>query len=321
MCLVSILVPVYNVEKYFYRCLVSLFEQDFESIEYVFVNDASQDSSMEILKNVIDKYPKRKKYVKIVNHSRNMGLAVARRTAVQHASSDYIVHIDSDDCIDVDMISKMYELVTHNNCDIVLSNTLIEYKNCKLNFSAENVIDKFSYLSDLLTRKSIFTIWGKLLKKSIIIDNNLYAEAGINNGEDYQVYPRIVYYANVIGSVNATYYYNKCNQSSYTNSISHKGINDIIISQRILNTFFLTDNRIDISIVEASSMMTIISLLSVSPLNEYSFIFSSFTKIDYRNSHISLSYRILLFLMQFKFYRLSYMLVSLYKYFFHKKRR
>ena len=322
MSLVSILVPVYNVEKYFRHCLESLFEQDFNSIEYLFVNDCSTDCSMDILNDMIEKYPNRKNNIKIVNHSQNMGLAAARNTAVQNATSDYIIHVDSDDYIDRNMVSKMYAAAQAGHFDIVLSDILIEYANNKSMIKADKVITKYSYLCNLVTRKSFACIFGKLIKRDLIINNNIYAKAGINNGEDYQVYPRIAYFANSIGSVNAVYHYNKCNANSYTNSLSHKGIEEIIISQGIINDFFSKDDRLSPIVIEESNIFTEISLLSVASIKEFPYIASCFK--DYKSIkqyNIKLGYKILLLLIRRRMFRLSYIIISLYKILFWRKRR
>ena len=71
-CDISIIVPIYNAEKYIEKCVTTLFEQDYNNIEFVFVNDCSLDKSMEILENTIEKYPNRKNHVKIVNNFINI---------------------------------------------------------------------------------------------------------------------------------------------------------------------------------------------------------------------------------------------------------
>ena len=320
MNLVSILVPIYNVEKYFQRCLTSLFEQNFQSIEYVFVNDCSQDNSMKILSKTITKYPKRIKDIKIINHPKNMGLAVARKTAIEHATSDYIIHVDSDDYIDSNMVRDLYNEAQRSNADVVLVNTSFEYSRHN-RIVTVNYLNKGQYLQDMLTRKALFRIAGILIRREIITKNDIYPIPGINFGEDYQVTPRIIYYAENISKINAIYHYDQTNQSSYSNTLTHKGISDIIESQKILNNFFLEYNRVDVSVLKASTIMTIISLLSVSNVDEYNFIYSSFKRLDYGKMNISLWYKILLFLMRFRLYRLSYSFIMLYKYIFHQNRR
>lgn len=319
MNLVSILVPIYNVEKYFQRCLTSLFEQNFRYIEYVFVNDCSQDNSMKILAETITKYPKRMKDIKIINHPKNMGLAVARKTAIEHATTDYIIHIDSDDYIDSNMVGDLYNEAQRSNADVVLVDTSFEYPRYNRIITV-NYFNKDQYLQDMLTRKALFRIAGILIRREIIIKNDIYPIPGVNWGEDYQVTPRIIYYAKNISKVSAIYHYDQTNQSSYSNTLTHKGISDIIESQKFLNNFFSKCNRMDVSIMETSTTMTIISLLSVSNIDEYHFIFSSFELYNYKKMNIKSLYKILLFLMQFKLYRLSYMIIYMYKCLFHQNR-
>ena len=79
---VSVIIPVYGVEKYIERCARSLFEQTLEDMEFIFVNDCTKDNSIDILLRVIDEYPKRKSQVHILNHEFNKGLPVARQTGI-----------------------------------------------------------------------------------------------------------------------------------------------------------------------------------------------------------------------------------------------
>ncbi|MSH99652.1 glycosyltransferase, partial [Escherichia coli] len=87
--LVSILVPVYKVEKYIEKCAMSLFEQTYDNIEYVFVDDCSPDDSIALLESIMERYPKRKEQVKIVAHEKNAGLSNARITGINNCSGLY----------------------------------------------------------------------------------------------------------------------------------------------------------------------------------------------------------------------------------------
>ena len=97
MMKVSILVPVYGVEKYIEKCAVSLFEQSYEDIEYIFVNDCTPDRSIEVLRGTIARYPQRQKQVVIIDHDVNRGLGAARHTATDAATGELVMHVDSDD--------------------------------------------------------------------------------------------------------------------------------------------------------------------------------------------------------------------------------
>ena len=109
--LISILVPVYNVNLYIERCARSLFEQTYKNIEFIFVNDCTPDNSIDILKTIITSYPEVYDKVKIINHINNKGLSYARNTALQNATGEYIIHIDSDDFIDRNCIKELADKV------------------------------------------------------------------------------------------------------------------------------------------------------------------------------------------------------------------
>ena len=95
---VSVIVPIYEVERYIERCARSLFEQTMLSgIEFIFVDDCTPDYSIEILHNTLKEYPEREAQVTILTHSANKGLAAARKTGVRAARGEYISHCDSDD--------------------------------------------------------------------------------------------------------------------------------------------------------------------------------------------------------------------------------
>ena len=97
---VSVIIPVYGVEKYIERCAISLFEQTLDSIEYIFINDCTPDKSIDILKGIIAKYPKRAPHVRILNMLRNSGQAAVRITGLKNTKGNYIAHCDSDDWVD-----------------------------------------------------------------------------------------------------------------------------------------------------------------------------------------------------------------------------
>lgn len=121
---VSVLVPIYGVEKYIERCARSLFEQTLDEMEFIFVDDCTPDKSMEILRSVIEEYRLRfaeKRYtVRIERMPTNSGLAAVRRYGIQLATGDYIIHCDSDDWVDATMYEKMYNKAIGEGSDVVV---------------------------------------------------------------------------------------------------------------------------------------------------------------------------------------------------------
>lgn len=104
---VSILVPVYSVEKYIERCARSIFEQTYQNLDIVFVDDCTPDKSIEILRRVLDDYPERKAQTRIIRHEHNQGLAAARNTAVAAATGTFLTHVDSDDWLELDAVEEL----------------------------------------------------------------------------------------------------------------------------------------------------------------------------------------------------------------------
>ena len=114
---VSVIVPVYGVEHYIERCARSLFSQTFRSVEFIFVNDCTKDGSMNVLSEVMKEYPEVD--VKVIDLERNMGLPQARRAGVGQATGDYILHVDSDDWIEPNMVERLYERAEETGADMV----------------------------------------------------------------------------------------------------------------------------------------------------------------------------------------------------------
>lgn len=121
--LISVIVPIYNVEKYLYKCLDSILSQTYSNLEVILVDDGSPDNCPRIC----DEYAKRDTRIKVV-HKENGGLSDARNAGIDASSGDYICFIDSDDTIDMDMIKLLYESLTKENSDVAL---------CKLNIVSD----------------------------------------------------------------------------------------------------------------------------------------------------------------------------------------
>ena len=124
---VSVIVPIFNVEKYIERCARRLMGQALRDLEYIFVDDCTPDKSVEILERVLDEYPERRSQVKIIHNEVNRGSAFTRRVGIEHATGDYIIHCDSDDYPEPDMYGKMYAKASEENLDIVICRTCNVY--------------------------------------------------------------------------------------------------------------------------------------------------------------------------------------------------
>ena len=218
---VSICVPVFGVEKYIERCAVSLFDQTYPNIKYIFVNDCTLDNSINILKSVIERYPERKPNVRIICHDENRGLAAARNTAVDAVTTEFLMHVDSDDWLETDIVEKCLNKQLENNYDIVSVDILREWLKLSEHIVLPNFKDSKDMTIKLLNGQSFHSIYGHLIRTSLYKDNNIRLEEGLNMGEDYYIIPRLAYFAkNVINLHDFLYHYNFQNENSYVSSFS-----------------------------------------------------------------------------------------------------
>ena len=169
--LVSILVPIYNVENFIEKCSVSLFEQTYKNIEYVFVNDCSPDHSIEVLEKVAKNYPNRINSIKIINHDINKGLAGARNTAILNANGDYVLHVDSDDFIEKTTIEKLVKKAQDDCADIVVFDYYLEWQKVNKKVVHNFDPDKIKYLD--IQYEEISKYQTVDFDLSIIVDKNV----------------------------------------------------------------------------------------------------------------------------------------------------
>lgn len=219
---VSVIVPVYGVEKYIERCARSLFEQTLDDIEFIFVDDCTPDKSIEILKNVLEDYPLRKKQVLIISHEKNMGLPIARQSGLKVASGDYIIHCDSDDWVDVTMYEKMYNKAIEEDADMVVCDY---YESDGISHVRKNeyISDKIEeIMSSILLKKTHSVLWNKLVKKSIYNNEIIYPIA--NNAEDYALLVQLAYHSKSFGYVNEPLYFYFYNTSSLTKVMTNENL-------------------------------------------------------------------------------------------------
>lgn len=116
---VSIIIPVYNAEKYIERCAKSLFEQTLDELECIFIDDCSTDNSMKVLNNVMKDYPQRAEQVHIISLPTNSGVAKVREIGIKSATGESVIHCDSDDWTDSNMYEVMYQTMIEKDVDMV----------------------------------------------------------------------------------------------------------------------------------------------------------------------------------------------------------
>ena len=313
---VTICVPVYGVEKFIERCARSLFEQTYDALDYVFVDDCSKDRSIAVLQQVVEAYPKRKPFVRIVAHERNRGLAAARRTAVEHATGDYILQVDSDDYLSLDAVSLLVQQAEETGADIVAGSQHI--------ISATQTVyrqdlvpqDKDAYARSLLIRKSIQGVVGKLFRRSLIIEHKLFPPEGLNMAEDYVVMPRIAYYANHVAKVDAPIYnYVKYNPDSYTTTISKRGIDCTVEALSVLESFFRQVGNASYyaEAIDLAKLYNKVTLYTLAAPADYAYVRPLYPEVKVWRTSIELKHKLLLTMASFGLDSLVYRIIHLFR--------
>ena len=192
---VSVLVPVYGVEKYIERCARSLFELTYPDLEYVFVNDCTPDRSIEILKKVMEEYPERKDAVRIVNHAKNRGLAAARNTAYDNAGGSFVIMVDSDDWLELNAIELLVKKQMETGADFVFGIMRMYFSDRIDELQAPSVFDKEEYVLKRLGNGWDNILCGRLIRRAVIENNHVRAIEGCNMAEDKYQMALISYYA------------------------------------------------------------------------------------------------------------------------------
>lgn len=254
---VSICVPIYGVEKYIERCVQSLFEQTYGDIEYIFIDDCSPDKSIPLLLNALDHYPNRKEQVKVVRHERNRGLAAARNTAIKTATGEFIMHVDSDDWVDKNLVEALIFKQKENDADIVSADGIAYYPGFKKTFHVLHTTNSRTLALKTIDGTSRTQVWGRIIRKSLYINNNIWVEEGVNMAEDYQVISRLIYYAQNVNWIdNVFYHYINLNPSSYTYSFSKIKFNQAVRSCQIVYDFFEDKGEDFVETCKASEFKT-----------------------------------------------------------------
>ena len=156
---VSVIIPVYNVEKYIERCILSVINQTLKDIEIIIVNDGSTDDT----KKNIEKYLNDKRIVYV--EQKNSGLSGARNKGLSIAKGDYISFIDSDDYVDNNFIEKLYNALIKNNADVAASSVIRKYQRYqkwRVHYTKDYVTDNKDEQFNILKYPDQSYVWNKL---------------------------------------------------------------------------------------------------------------------------------------------------------------
>ncbi len=307
--MISILIPLYNVEQYIARCLDSILCQSYQNFEVIVVDDGSPDNSYKI----VSKYAESDKRIRILRNEENMGLAWTRMVGYTNAMGDYIVFCDSDDYMPEYALECLRKTIEQSRADIVIgnyqpvdsSNNYGKPSNNKLTYGNDNI----SIYKSLLTKETSHSLWGKIYKKELFKNHKYLTYQKFINAEDgFLLYQIVKNTTKVIAIEDVVYYYYYNIESSSKLKLSENGIWSIITFWNLLDSMFKNNEEI-YPFVRRRNYRAFISLLrqgySHKILNKYmavdelkneiklSALFEIFSKTDAIINYLTIKFNIL----------------------------
>lgn len=202
---VSIIVPVYNTEKYLKTCLDSLVNQNYDKDKYeiIAINDCSTDNSLSILNDYRRKY----KNIIVYDFKKNHGVSYARNSAIKKSNGEYLMFCDSDDRYDYNAIKTLIDSARKYNADFVMADYFISKGNKNIavnssNYFSETIISKKEIISYMT-----LTSCSKLIKRELFINNKVFYPEDLKKCEELPVIPVLAYKANKAISISHNLYY------------------------------------------------------------------------------------------------------------------
>ena len=235
--LISIIVPVYQVEKYLEKCINSIIAQTYKNLEIILVDDGSTDSCPAIC----DRFKEEDSRIKII-HQENGGLSLARNVGLEHATGDFIGFVDSDDWIEPNMYEVLMSALQETGADIAVCDRQIETSDPKLISIDITSCERKLYSSEealrMIINKERFIysyVWNKLYKRTILaniqfLNNTIY--------EDILWTPQVVGNTKLLVCVDCPYYH----YQSRAESLTHNNQNEV---QRLLNKIEMYKKRLE----------------------------------------------------------------------------
>lgn len=322
MIKISVIIPVYNVEKYLDKCIQSLLNQTITELEFIFVNDGSPDNSASIIK----KYQKKDKRIKLIEKE-NGGQASARNLGLRHASGEYIAFLDSDDYVLENMYEVLYNRAKKDDLDIVICNYFLAYPN-KIEKNINNVTKN---KEKVITKEEYITLspcpWNKIIKREYLKKSNFTFPEGIIY-EDFASIPLLG-----LGNPKTVYinkhlhYYVQSDSSTMRNKEYKSKYEDIFIAAK-----YLYNNMIDKGNNKELEYMLAYHFLYLGSLNFYKYQkYEQMKRIAndmknyfpkwYKNELVKSKFTNKQILYMHLFYHKKYSLINIYRRIFQKNEK
>lgn len=215
---ISLVIPVYGVERYIVEFARSVFEQSYPYVQFVFVNDGTKDNSIGVLRNLIDSEYSHLADRILVIDKENGGLPAARKTGLEHVTGDYVYHVDPDDWLSVGSLEAIAAKALETDADIIYFNYVKEYEN-RVSVKKEKLYtasDRVRYIRNMYNHKAFGTLCNKCVKRKIYVEN-MISHPKYGYAEDCCLSVQLVGYAESLAYLDMDiYHYRKNNPHSIT---------------------------------------------------------------------------------------------------------
>lgn len=226
MLRVSVIIPIYRVEAFIERCVRSLFEQTLKKdVEFIFVDDASPDKSVTIVRQCLEGYPNRKEQTLILVHPENRGLPAARNTGLRAARGKYIFHCDSDDYLDSYALEEMVEAAEKNLADMVWCDWYLTLARNERYMKQPDYSKPLEVLKGMLSGSMKYNVWNKLVRRTLYIEHGIVFPIGYGMGEDMTMIRLAACAVRVCYLPKAFYHYVRQNEQGFTQVQQQAGVN------------------------------------------------------------------------------------------------
>ncbi len=239
--IISVIVPMYNVENYIRKCLKSLQNQKFKDFEVLMINDGSPDKTVDIARE----FAKKDKRFRLI-HRDNGGLSAARNTGIKFSKGEYLSFVDGDDFVSPTYLLTMYNAIISTGADMAYCRYRFNFPKNDINVTPPLRMRKQVASSQKAMKMLISDFvmhhyaWNKLYKKSLFTDNNIrYLDMYF---EDISTTPRLLYYANKIAITDDYSYYYVKRPGSIMATMNAKKINDYVGAYGIMRNFYEQKN-------------------------------------------------------------------------------
>lgn len=267
--IVSVLLPVYGVEKYIDECIDSILSQDYPALEVIFVDDCSPDGSAAIIERRLPELDACGWSARLIHNAENKGSATSRNVALDYASGQYICFLDPDDLLPSGAISRTVKAALEHEADIVRGDIMRFSPQGELPFEKRPPIDIMEYrLACLDWGTTHVGVCGGIIKSDLFRDNDIRFYDGLNFGEDFGVTTRLAYYARKVAFVEDAVYRYRINPLSMTQSYKEIFAQNLIETSDRVEAFYKRKPDYNLyaeTITRGRARMKTIMLLQLAP--------------------------------------------------------